>query len=278
MTGLSIMPILLFGTEAQKKKYLPKLVSGEWAGAYALSESGSGSDALGARARAVKRDDGSFVLNGEKMWISNASFADLIIVFAKVDGEHFTAFIVERTFPGVSSGKEEHKLGIHGSSTTPILLQDAIVPPENVLGEVGKGYKVAFEVLNYGRFKLGAMCSGGAKSVIGEAAKYATTRKQFGTSIANFGAIKHKLGEMTLRTYGVESMMYRLAGLIEDAKVAGTGSEAQNAPRCARGVRLGVVDRQGRRQRSDRLRHRRERADPRRQRVRDRLPGRAPLP
>ncbi len=228
MTGLSIMPLLLFGNDAQRRKYLPKLISGEWAGAYALSESGSGSDALGARARAVRRDDGSYVLNGEKMWISNASFADLIIVFAKVDGEHFTAFIVERTFPGVSSGKEEHKLGIHGSSTAPIILQDAIVPAENVLGEIGKGHKVAFEVLNYGRFKLGAMCSGGAKAVIGEAAKYASTRKQFGVSISTFGAIKHKLGEMTLRTYGVESMMYRLAGLIEEAKAAGTGSHAQN--------------------------------------------------
>ena len=228
MTGLSILPLLLFGNEAQKQKYLPKLVSGEWTGAYALSESNSGSDALGARARAVRREDGSFVLNGEKMWISNSSFADLFIVFAKVDGEHFTAFIVERTFPGVSSGREEHKMGLHGSSTAPVILQDAIVPAENVLGEIGKGHKVAFEVLNYGRFKLGALASGGAKAVLGEAAKYATTRKQFGTAIANFGAIKHKLGEMTLKVYGIESLMYRLAGLIEQAKEAGGASFSQN--------------------------------------------------
>ena len=156
-TGLAITPILGFGTQAQKEKYLPRLVSGEIVGAYALSESGSGSDALGARARATRQADGSFVLNGEKMWITNGGFADLFIVFAKVDGEQFTGFIVERSFPGVSSGKEEHKLGLLGSSTTPLILQDARVPAENVLGEIGKGHKVAFNVLNYGRFKLAAM-------------------------------------------------------------------------------------------------------------------------
>jgi alkylation response protein AidB-like acyl-CoA dehydrogenase len=213
--GLAITPLLCFGTEEQKKRYLPRLVSGEIVGAYALSESGSGSDALGARAKAVRQPDGSFVLNGEKMWITNGGFADFFVVFAKVDGEQFTAFLVERGFPGVSSGSEEHKMGLHGSSTTPLLLQDAAVPAGNVLGEVGKGHKVAFNVLNYGRFKLAAMCSGGAKVVIGEAARYAKSRQQFGRPIASFGAIRHKLAEMTIRELAVESMLYRTAGLLD---------------------------------------------------------------
>src|SRR5438094_6661846 len=216
--NLTILPLVLFGTETQKQKYLPKLLTGEMVGAYALSESGSGSDALGAKARAKRNADGSFVLNGEKMWITNGGFADLFIVFAKlVDdaGEHFTAFIVERAFSGVSSGKEEHKLGLHGSSTTPLILQDVRVPAENLLGEIGKGHKVAFNVLNFGRFKLGGMCSGGARGAIGESAKYAAQRKQFGHPIASFGAIRHKIGEMTARTYAVESLVYRTAGLIE---------------------------------------------------------------
>ena len=213
--NLTILPIQMFGTEAQKQKYLPGLVSGDICGAYCLSESGSGSDALGAKTKAVRQGDGSFVISGEKMWITNGGFADVYIVFAKVDGEHFTAFIVERAWAGVSSGKEEHKLGLHGSSTTPVILQDVKVPADAVLGEVGKGHKVAFNVLNFGRFKLGAMCSGGAKKNIEEAAKYAASRKQFGTSIATFGAIKHKLGEMTAREYALESMMYRTAGLID---------------------------------------------------------------
>ncbi len=225
-TGLAIMPLLLFGTEEQKARYLPRLASGEIVGAYALSESGSGSDALAAKARAVRQADGSFVLNGEKMWITNGGFADVFIVFAKVDGEHFTAFIVERGFPGVSSGKEEHKLGLLGSSTTPIILQDAKVPAENLLGEIGKGHKVAFNVLNYGRFKLAAMCSGGAKAVIAEACRYAIERKQFGHSIASFGAIRHKIGEMVAQEYAVESMLYRTVGLI-DAMRAGAAHEGQ---------------------------------------------------
>jgi alkylation response protein AidB-like acyl-CoA dehydrogenase len=217
-TGLAITPILCFGTDEQKKKYLPRLVSGEIVGAYALSESGSGSDALGAKARAVRQPDGSFVLNGEKMWITNGGFADLFIVFAKViegQDERFSAFIVERAFSGVSSGKEEHKMGLHGSSTTPLILQDARVPADNLLGEIGKGHKVAFNILNYGRFKLGAMCSGGAQAVVGEAARYAAERRQFGQPIASFGAIRHKLGEMVAREYAVESMLYRTAGLID---------------------------------------------------------------
>jgi alkylation response protein AidB-like acyl-CoA dehydrogenase len=220
--NLAMLPIFMFGTEEQKQKYLPKLASGELVGAYCLSESGSGSDSLAARSRAVRQADGSFVLSGEKMWITNGGFADVYVVFAKVDGEHFTAFLVERAWPGVSSGKEEHKLGLHGSSTTPVILQDVKVPANAVLGEVGKGHKVAFNVLNFGRFKLGAMCSGGARNVIAEAIKYASSRKQFGTPIASFGAIKHKLAEMTVRQFALESMLYRTAGLI-DARVGATG-------------------------------------------------------
>ena len=223
--NLTILPIYMFGTEAQKAKYLPGLVSGEMVGAYCLSESGSGSDALGAKTRAMRQADGSFLISGEKMWITNGGFADVYIVFAKVDGEHFTAFIVERAWTGVSSGKEEHKLGLHGSSTTPVILQDVKVPADAVLGEIGKGHKVAFNVLNFGRFKLGAMCSGGAKKSIQEAVKYAATRKQFGVPIATFGAIKHKLGEMTAREYALEAMLYRTAGLI-DQRIANTPNRA----------------------------------------------------
>jgi alkylation response protein AidB-like acyl-CoA dehydrogenase len=220
--NLTIIPIVLFGTDAQKAKYLPGLVSGEKIGAYALSESGSGSDALAARTRATRQADGSWVLNGEKMWITNGGFADVFIIFAQADGDQFTAYIVERTF-GVKSGNEEHKMGLHGSSTTPILLQDVRVPAENLLGEVGKGHKVALNTLNFGRFKLGAMCSGGCRAAIGEAAKYAKQRKQFGHPIADFGAIKYKLGEMTARTYALESLMYRTAGLIDRTVAEGGG-------------------------------------------------------
>ena len=214
-TGLAITPLLCFGTEDQKQRFLPGLVSGETVGAYALSESGSGSDALGAKTRAASQPDGSFVLSGEKMWITNGGFADLFVVFAKVDGEQFTAFLVERTFPGVSSGQEEHKLGIHGSSTTPLVLQDVKVPASHVLGEVGRGHKVAFNVLNYGRLKLASSCSGGAQLAIAEAAGYAAARRQFGQPIASFGAIRHKLGEMAVQVYAVEAMLYRTAGLID---------------------------------------------------------------
>jgi alkylation response protein AidB-like acyl-CoA dehydrogenase len=222
--NLTILPLVLFGTTAQKERYLPRLVSGEIVGAYALSESGSGSDALAAKTRAVKQADGTWILNGEKMWISNGGFADVFIVFAKVDGEQFTAFIVERAFGGVTSGNEEHKMGLHGSSTTPILLQDAPVPADNVLGEIGKGHKVALNTLNYGRFSLGAMCVGGARAAIADAASYAASRRQFGQPIASFGAIRHKLGEMIARTYAVESLVYRTAGLI-DATLANAPHE-----------------------------------------------------
>ena len=242
--NLTILPIYMFGTEAQKQKYLPALVAGDTVGAYCLSESGSGSDALGAKCKATRQPDGSFVLSGEKMWITNGGFADIFVVFAKVDGdpsagsgsprvesrgEHFTAFIVEKAWPGVTSGKEEHKMGLHGSSTTPVILQDVKAPADAVLGEIGKGHKVAFNVLNFGRFKLGAMCSGGAKAAIGEAARYAASRKQFGAAIATFGAIKHKLGEMTARQYALESMMYRTAGLI-DARIEATAGRQANDP------------------------------------------------
>jgi alkylation response protein AidB-like acyl-CoA dehydrogenase len=216
-TGLAITPIVCFGTDAQKRQYLPRLVTGEIIGAYALSESASGSDALGARARATRQPDGSFTLSGEKMWITNGGFADVFIVFAKVDGEHFTGFIVERSFPGVSSGKEEHKMGLLGSSTTPLILQDARVPAENLLGEIGKGHKIAFNTLNYGRLKLGAMCSGGARVAIDEAVRYAAERRQFGKPIAAFGAIAQKLGDMVARQYALEAMLYRTAGLIDGA-------------------------------------------------------------
>jgi len=214
--NLTALPLFLFGTAAQKQKYLPKLLSGEVVGAYCLSETGSGSDALGAKTKAAKQADGSFVLNGEKMWITNGGFADLFIVFAKVDGEQFSAFIVERAFGGVTSGKEEHKMGLHGSSTTAVILQDVKVPADNLLGEIGKGHKVAFNVLNFGRFKLGGMCSGGARAAIGESARYAAQRKQFGQPIASFGAIRYKLGEMIARTYGIESLAYRTAGMIDE--------------------------------------------------------------
>jgi alkylation response protein AidB-like acyl-CoA dehydrogenase len=219
--NLTILPLVLFGTPAQKQKYLPRLLSGEMIGAYALSESSSGSDALAAKTRATRQGDGSWRLNGEKMWISNGGFADLIVVFAKVDGEHFTAFLVERTFPGVSSGKEEHKMGLHGSSTTPIVLQEAEVPADNVLGEIGKGHKVALNTLNYGRFSLGGMCTGGSRAAIGDAAKYAAERRQFGQPIGAFGAIRHKLGDMIARTYAAESLVYRTAGLIDSALAGG---------------------------------------------------------
>jgi alkylation response protein AidB-like acyl-CoA dehydrogenase len=238
--NLTVLPVYMFGTEAQKEKYLPGLVSGQTVGAYCLSESGSGSDSLGAKTRATRQPDGSFVLSGEKMWITNGGFADVYVIFAKVDGDastgagsprteskgdQFTAFLVERAWPGVSSGKEEHKMGLHGSSTTPVILQDVKVPADAVLGEVGKGHRVAFNVLNFGRFKLGAMCSGGARAAIAEAVRYAGTRKQFGVPIATFGAIKHKLGEMTARQYALESMLYRTAGLI-DARVGASGAAA----------------------------------------------------
>jgi alkylation response protein AidB-like acyl-CoA dehydrogenase len=217
-TGIGVLPIVYFGTEQQKQKYLPKLASSEWIGAYALSESSSGSDAMNARTKAVLSPDGKhYVLNGEKMWITNASFADLFIIFAKVDGEKFTAFIVERTFPGFSVGAEEHKMGIRGSSTCPLILNDCQVPVENVLGEIGKGHTIAFNILNIGRFKLGAMSVGGARTSIQNAIGYAKQRKAFGKNIAEFGLIREKLAQMAAHTYANESMVYRTVGMMDVA-------------------------------------------------------------
>lgn len=225
--NLTILPIALFGTEAQQQRYLPGLVSGRLAGAYCLSEPGAGSDALSARTTATRQADGGFVLSGEKSWISNGGFADVFVVFAKVEGQHFTAFLVERAWPGVSSGHEEHKMGLHGSSTTPVIFQDVRVPADAVLGEIGRGHKVAFNVLNFGRFKLGGMTSGGARSTIADAAKYAAERRQFGVAIATFGAIRHKLGAMVAAEYALESLVYRTAGLLDEAiTAAGAGPSA----------------------------------------------------
>ena len=224
--GLVASPLLKGGSREQQEEWLPRLASGEIFGAYALTEPDAGSDTAALRTTATAVD-GGWEIRGAKQWITNGGFADVFIVFAKVDGEHFTAFVVERAFGGLTSGKEEHKMGLHGSSTTAVILQDVKVPAENLLGEVGKGHKVAFNVLNFGRFKLGGMCIGGSRAAIGEAAKYAGARKQFGQPIATFGAIRHKLGEMVVRTYAVESLLYRMAGMI-DARIEATPHDASD--------------------------------------------------
>lgn len=216
-SGIGLLPIIYFGTEAAKAKYLPKIASGEVITAYALTEAGSGSDAMAAKATARLSADGThYLLNGEKMFITNGGFADIFIVFAKVDGDKFSAFIVERQ-EGLTAGAEEHKMGIKGSSTTPLILADAKAPLENLLGEIGKGHKIAFNTLNIGRFKLGAMCIGGMKLMMHESIRYANERQQFGKSISSFGAIKSKLGEMAIRTWVGEAMIWRTLGMIEDA-------------------------------------------------------------
>jgi butyryl-CoA dehydrogenase len=217
-TGIGLLPIVYFGTEAQKQKYLPRLASGEIVGAYALSEASSGSDALNCRARATLSTDGKhYILNGEKMWITNAGFADLFTVFAKIDGEKFTAFLIERTFPGFSVGAEEHKLGIRGSSTCPIILNDCKVPVENLLGEIGKGHVIAFNILNVGRFKLGAMCVGGSRVSLEQAIAYAKQRKAFGKVIADFGLVREKIANMAVGIYAGETMVYRTVGMMDNA-------------------------------------------------------------
>ena len=217
-TGIGTLPIVYFGTEEQKKKYLPRLAAGEIVGAYALSEASSGSDALNCRARAELSKDGKhYILNGEKMWITNAGFADLFTVFAKVDGEKFTAFLVEKSFPGFSIGAEEHKMGIRGSSTCPIILNDCKVPAENVLGEIGKGHVIAFNILNVGRFKLGAMCVGGARVALENSIAYAKQRKAFGKVIADFGLVREKLANMAALIYVGESLVYRTVGMMDVA-------------------------------------------------------------
>lgn len=215
-TGIGTLPVLFFGTDEQKRKYLPRLANAELLAAYALTEPLAGSDALAVRTRADLTADGKhYVLNGQKMWITNGGAADLFTVFAKVGGEKFTAFLVERSFGGVSSGAEEHKMGMKGSSTTAVYFDNVRVPVENLLGEVGRGHVIAFNILNIGRLKLGAGALGAAKDVIAMCLKYAKERKAFGSSIAQFGAIQHKLAEMAIRTYAVESMVWRVVGLIE---------------------------------------------------------------
>ena len=221
-SGIGTEPLEYFGAEAQKKKYLAKLATGEWMAAYALSEAGSGSDALGLRTKATLSADGRhYVLNGTKMWISNAAWADLFTVFAKVDGQQVTAFLVEKNFPGVSTGKEEHKLGIKSSSTRRVILEDAQVPVENVLGEIGKGAYIAFNILNLGRFKLGAGAIGAAKESLKVATRYALERQQFGRPLASFGLIQQKLAEMATRIFAGESTVYRTAALMDAVMATG---------------------------------------------------------
>ena len=216
-TGISTLPILYFGTEEQKKKFVPKLSSGEWKGAYGLTEPNSGSDALSAKTTAVLSADGKhYLLNGQKCWITNGGFADVYTVFAKVDGDKFTGFIVERGMEGFTQGPEEHKMGIKGSSTVQLYFQDCKVPVENLLGEVGKGHIIAFNILNIGRLKLCAAALGGAKMALDVSVQYANTREQFKVPIASFGAIKHKLAEMAIRTWVCESALYRTAKWIDD--------------------------------------------------------------
>ncbi len=231
--GIGTLPIVYFGTEEQKKKYLPKLASAELIGAYCLSEPQAGSDAQNSLTRAELNKEGThYILNGQKMWITNGGFADLYVVFAKVDGEKFTAFIVERAFPGCKPGNEEHKMGIHGSSTTPIFLENCKVPKENVLHEIGRGHIVAFNVLNAGRFTLGASAIGGSKYVLMTASKYSKERKAFGKQIGEFGLMKEKLAEMAIQLFAVESMVYRSAGNIEmamsSAESAGNADKVAN--------------------------------------------------
>jgi alkylation response protein AidB-like acyl-CoA dehydrogenase len=216
-SGIGTLPILYFGTEEQKKKYIPKLATGEWKGSYGLTEPGSGSDALGAKTTATLSADGKYyLLNGQKCWITNGGFADVFTVFAKIDGEKFTAFIVEKTMPGFTQGHEEHKMGIKGSSTVQLYFQDCKVPVENVLGEIGRGHIIAFNILNIGRLKLDAAAMGGSKMALIDSIEYAKTREQFQMPIAKFGAIKYKLAEMAIRIYADESALYRTAKWIDE--------------------------------------------------------------
>jgi alkylation response protein AidB-like acyl-CoA dehydrogenase len=230
-SGIGTLPIVYFGTDAQKKKYLPRLAAGEIVGAYALSEASSGSDAMNCRARAELSADGKhYILNGEKMWITNAGFADLFTVFAKIGGEKFSAFLVERSFPGLSIGAEEHKMGIRGSSTCPVILNDCKVPVENLLGEAGKGHIIAFNILNVGRFKLGAMCVGGARVAIENSIGYARQRKAFNKVIADFGLVREKIANMATLIYVGESLVYRTVALM-DAALGEVDKSAADATR-----------------------------------------------
>jgi butyryl-CoA dehydrogenase len=230
-TGIATLPLVWYGTEEQKRRYLPKLASAEWIGAYGLSEATSGSDAMNVRARATLSADGStYTLNGEKMWITNCGIAGLYTVFAKIDGEKFSAFLIERDTPGLTVGAEEHKLGIRGSSTCALVLQDCKIPAENLLGEPGKGHHIAFNVLNVGRFKLGVACVGGARHALAHMARYARERKAFGKSIAEFGLIQRKISESATRLYAAESMGYRTVGMI-DASQEQLGDHGSRSPR-----------------------------------------------
>ncbi len=216
-TGIGTLPLVYYGTKEQKEKYLGKIISGEWIAAYCLTEPGSGSDALGAAATATLSADGKhYLLNGTKQFITNGGFANLYTIFAKIDKQHFTGFLVERTTEGLSIGAEEKKLGVKGSSTTQVIMEDAKVPVENLLGEIGKGHKIAFNVLNVGRFKLGAATTGAAKKALAQGIKYANERKAFGVTIGTFGAIQEKIADMTAAIFASESMVYRLAGMVDD--------------------------------------------------------------
>ena len=237
--GIGTLPFVWFGTTAQKQKYLPRLASGEWVSGYALSESSSGSDAMHARTKATLSADGThYLLNGEKMWITNASFADVFVIFAKVDGEKFTAFIVERTFPGFSHGAEEHKLGIRGTSTCPLILNDCQVPVENVLGEVGKGATIAFNILNVGRFKLGAAAVGGARTCLANSVKWARERKAFGKSIGEFGLVREMLADIAIGIYAGEALVYRTAGMMDTA----TADIVEGAPDESKLIRKAIEE------------------------------------
>jgi len=229
--GISTLPLVWYGTEEQKQRYLPKLASGEWIGGYGLSEASSGSDAMNIRTRATLSADGAeYILNGEKMWITNCGIADLYTVFAKIDGEKFSAFLVERTAPGLTVGAEEHKLGIRGSSTCPLVLADCRIPAANLLGEAGKGHHIAFNVLNVGRFKLGVACVGGARHALGHMIRYAKERHAFGKPIAEFGLIQRKISIAATRLYAAESMAYRTVGMI-DASLAQPGPDGAHSER-----------------------------------------------
>ncbi|HWE87062.1 MAG TPA: acyl-CoA dehydrogenase family protein [Terracidiphilus sp.] len=237
--GIGTLPLVWYGTEDQKRRYLPKLATAEWIAAYCLSESTSGSDAMNIRTRATLSADGThYLLNGEKMWITNCGFADLYTVFAKIDGEKFSAFLVERTFPGLTVGAEEHKLGIRGSSTCPLVLEECRVPVENLLGEPGKGHHIAFNVLNVGRFKLGVACIGGGRMALGHMVRYAKERKAFGKPIAEFGLIQRKISTAAAQLYAAESMAYRTVGMI-DAALAELG---HGAPADAREVQRRIEE------------------------------------
>jgi len=235
-TGIATLPLVWYGTEEQKQRYLPKLATAEWIGSYGLSEASSGSDAMNVRTRATLSPDGThYILNGEKMWITNCGIASLYTVFAKIDGEKFSAFLIERNTPGLTVGAEEHKLGIRGSSTCPLILQDCKVPVENLLGEAGKGHHIAFNVLNVGRFKLGVACIGGARHALVHMIRYAKERVAFGKPIADFGLIQRKISASATQLYAAESMAYRLIGMIDaslgqlDASLGQTNAEFNNA-------------------------------------------------